>query len=155
MNNSHIALLAVLSFSAVTITRTGTLSDKKLAPIFEAASAGDTAALKAELEKGVNPNKLDQENGLSPLHYAVAGNHLDAIKLLINYKADVNLRSKEKWTPLHWAALMEVPQAAEILIQAGAKRGKKGQKGKKAIDLTKNPEMIKVLKAAQVEPGDS
>jgi len=154
MNSSHIALIAVLSFSAITVASDVTISDKKLAPIFEAASAGDTAALEAELKKGVDPNKLDEESGLSALHYAVAGNHQDAIKLLIKYKANVNLKSKEKWTPLHWAALMEQPEAAQLLIQAGAKRGKMGIKGRKALDLTKKKEVRDIIQKAKVEPGD-
>ena len=154
MDNSRTALLILFSlFTPATASEEVIISQIQLAPIFEAAGNGNLNIISLELSKGVSPNQLDEENGLSPLHYAVANNQIEAIKLLINSGANVNLKSREKWTPLHWAALLDRPEAAELLINSGAKRGIRGQEGRKALDLTTDPNMIKIIKKAKLSVG--
>ncbi|GAB4392422.1 MAG: hypothetical protein Tsb005_06340 [Gammaproteobacteria bacterium] len=52
-------------------------------------------------------NKLDS-NGESPLFWAIRHKHYEIIELLLNFGANVNVRSKKegiKSTPLHWAVI--------------------------------------------------
>ncbi|TET06576.1 ankyrin repeat domain-containing protein [Candidatus Dependentiae bacterium] len=67
-------------------------------------------AVRTELQKGANVNArtksvYDELNGLTPLIQAATWGDLDRVKLLLEYKADVNLRAKNKRgdTALHMA----------------------------------------------------
>ena len=81
---------------------------------------GDLKAVKAYLDKGGNVN-LQDEPGMTPLHYAVNGNwdlgNFDTIKLLIDKGANVNATDDTHYTPLHMCNNAEV---AELLIDHGA-----------------------------------
>lgn len=69
-----------------------------------AAQTGQTKAVRLLLGLG---SKIDQYDGrlLTPLFYAVDGNHLETVTLLLNQKADVNKKcTSREWTPLHSAA---------------------------------------------------
>ena len=70
---------------------------------FAAARKGDTAAVKALLDKGVDVNAKTRY-GATGLSYACDKGHIDVVKLLIERGADVN--SKDTFygeVPLGWA----------------------------------------------------
>ena len=46
---------------------------------------------------------VKDNQGLTPLHIAVANSHKDIAELLISKGADVNAKDKESYTPLHFA----------------------------------------------------
>ncbi|HIM17462.1 MAG TPA: ankyrin repeat domain-containing protein, partial [Dehalococcoidia bacterium] len=81
-------------------------------PIHVAAAAGDLAAIRAELDKGVDVNAKDNE-GRTPLHYAAKYATKQVVELLIPNGADVNAKDEDGWTPLHFAATKEI---VELLI---------------------------------------
>ena len=47
---------------------------------------------------------------VSPLHYAARHNHLDVIKVLVEFGADVNIRGDDGLRPLHYAARFKISQ---------------------------------------------
>ena len=55
--------------------------------------------------------------GFTPLFYAVANNNLDAVSLLIEFGADVNVKSAYGDVPLWYA---NTPECVTMLIEAGA-----------------------------------
>jgi cytochrome c len=64
-------------------------------PLHDASKIGDTNVISDALEKGADVNESD---GIStPLYLAVAGNHVEAAKLLVAKGADANLSAK--WGP--------------------------------------------------------
>jgi ankyrin repeat protein len=65
---------------------------------------------------GATINTTNSPNGLSPLHWAVMGDHKEVAKLLMDKGADVNARSREG-RPLSMAKSVEV---AEMLLAKGA-----------------------------------
>jgi len=79
-------------------------------PIHVAAAAGDLAAIRAELDKGVDVNAKDNE-GRTPLHYAAKYATKQVVELLIPNGADVNAKDEDGWTPLHFAATKEIVEA--------------------------------------------
>ena len=85
-------------------------------PIHVAAAAGDLAAIRAELDKGVDVNAKDND-GRTPLHYAAKYATKQVVELLIPNGADVNAKDEDGWTPLHFAATKEI---VELLINEGA-----------------------------------
>jgi len=88
-------------------------------PIHDAAAAGDLAAIRAELDKGVDVNAKDND-GRTPLHYAAKYATKQVVELLIPNGADVNAKMKDGATPLHVAAQDGHKEIAELLIDKGA-----------------------------------
>lgn len=58
--------------------------------------------------------------GETALHIAAGGGHVEAIKVLINNKADPNQQDIDGETPMHYAALAGQHQALAMLRQSGA-----------------------------------
>ena len=59
------------------------------------ASCGDTAMLSVLIDKGSMLSDAQDNKGLTPLHYAVMGGHLQAAIALIDREADIDIRTTE------------------------------------------------------------
>jgi len=60
--------------------------------------------------------------GLLPLHHAAMNNWTLAVaRLLVNYGADINGRTNQGYTPLHYAAFHGSTEVAEYLVKKGAR----------------------------------
>lgn len=94
----------------------------KYTPFYIAVKKANANIANFLLEKGAN---INAKNGAdveeTPLHYAVRLKQADFIALLLKHKADPNIRDKNGKTPLHLAAINDDLQAAESLINAGAR----------------------------------
>lgn len=88
--------------------------------IHQAALMGDIAKIKSITTD--NPSAVNQkdENGLTPLFWAVYAEQPDAALLLIDLKAKVNATDKSGQTPLHVAVAMDSRKMVEILVSKGA-----------------------------------
>lgn len=102
--------------------------DKKTRPIHIAAAKGDVKALELFAQYKSNPNVKDGV-GATPLHLACFHGHLEAAKLLLNEKTDVNAGTKTKkslvfydadTTPLHAALTSGHAELCRWLIEQGA-----------------------------------
>lgn len=62
---------------------------------------------------------LANQDGFSPLHYAVSRNQLDAVKLLIKNGADLNIKTKEKRPALYYAIYNDNLTMVKTLVEAG------------------------------------
>jgi ankyrin repeat protein len=78
--------------------------------------------LKYFLKKGADPNKANPKTGRLPLTLAATSGTLKALKLLIEYGADVNLKESGKFnaTALIWAAYQGRKDSVAFLIRNGA-----------------------------------
>ena len=93
--------------------------------LFNAALAGDTAALKAQLAAGASPDWADTESGETPLMAACKRGHLDAVRALIGAGANVNATDANGWTPVFKAAYNPeldcgFAPVVQALVDAGA-----------------------------------
>lgn len=61
------------------------------------------------------------QNGLSPIHMASQGDHLDCVRLLLQYNADIDDITLDHLTPLHVAAHCGHHRVAKVLLDKGAK----------------------------------
>ncbi|KAI5719925.1 hypothetical protein M8J76_016696 [Diaphorina citri] len=87
--------------------------------LLEAASRNDIQEVRRLLVKGVSPDSTN-EDGLTALHQCCIDNNEEMMKLLIEFKANVNAEDSEKWTPLHAAATCGHLPLVKYLIQHGA-----------------------------------
>ena len=88
---------------------------------FETASAGD---VRACLRAGADPSariESDFSPAFTPLHWAAANDHADAIAALVEAGADLEARNEDgSTTPLHFAAYWGSADAITALLEAGA-----------------------------------
>ncbi|NRA38075.1 MAG: ankyrin repeat domain-containing protein [Planctomycetes bacterium] len=112
--------------------------------------------LKEALKDGADV-LLTDKNGVSALHFAVRFRHPDAVKILLEYGAEVNLQCKKSGsTPLHRAVtntgapgtagmIAEMREIVKVLLQHGADMQITNKKGSLAIDYAKDTEIIDLL----------
>ena len=88
--------------------------------LMAAAFEGSVRVMTVLLERGANLNRVG-ENGDSAIHLAAFGGHPGAVSLLIQYRADINVRrSSDGTTPLFAAAAQGHFSTVDTLIRAGA-----------------------------------
>ncbi|HEY0428228.1 MAG TPA: ankyrin repeat domain-containing protein [Pyrinomonadaceae bacterium] len=90
--------------------------------------------IKLLLKSGANPNTTNETNYdcNSPLMYSAKYGQIDFVKLLLSYKADVNLKCKSGDTALSLLSWNNTPNYAELLnllIEAGADVNAAGESG--------------------------
>jgi ankyrin repeat protein len=59
---------------------------------------GSIEGVKLFLRRGADPNVIDSQHW-TPLHYAVSGNHLEVVKILIEANANIHLKDLKEMTP--------------------------------------------------------
>ncbi|MDC0307341.1 ankyrin repeat domain-containing protein [bacterium] len=71
-----------------------------------------------------------------PIHAAVSGGNIEAVKQHIAIGTDVNAKkSDDGWTPLHMAAMRGSKEIAELLIAADADVNAKDHDGDTPLDM--------------------
>ena len=90
--------------------------------LHDAASRGDTEAMKKQIEEGADPNEKDDE-GLTPLHHAASrkGPTIEGVRTLVEGGANPNEElDSDGLTPLHLAAMNGDSEFIRILLERGA-----------------------------------
>lgn len=88
-----------------------------------AISKGDVKVVKWYIEyEGIDPNAgwtADQNGNL--LHLAAEANQSSVVEYLIYRCTDVRAMDEHKWTPLHYATVMDNVEMISMLLNAGAR----------------------------------
>jgi hypothetical protein len=116
----------------------------------EVCSAGNVRGLEKILSIGVDVNFADPSSPEgSALHRAVTSDNLEAVRLLLENKADVNSQRNSNWqSPLHRAANKEI---ASVLLSAGADPNLEDASGKSAVVASEMQEKAVVVASTQPE----
>lgn len=61
------------------------------------------------------------QNGLSPIHMSAQGDHMDCVRQLLQYNAEIDDITLDHLTPLHVAAHCGHSRMAKVLLDKGAK----------------------------------
>lgn len=106
------------------LSRPRSVSFDPTAKLYTAAAENDTAELERVLDAGkAEPNCL-YLSGIAPLHVAAAEGHLETIKILVNYGANINILGAEGCSPLEFALRGAHFDCAAFLIKVGAETKK-------------------------------
>ena len=88
--------------------------------LHDSCRSGDLQTVTELIKNKVNINQFD-ENKLTPLHLAVSKGHAEIVQLLLENRADINIKSGEKGlTPLIYGAIHGKLKIMNILIDFGA-----------------------------------
>ncbi|XP_060583022.1 ankyrin-3-like isoform X2 [Ruditapes philippinarum] len=66
---------------------------------------------------GADPNKQNEENGRTALHYAVSHNHVNVVNCLVKRGADVNVEDKDKCRPDDVTLLSNSTEDCKEIVQ--------------------------------------
>ena len=72
------------------------------------------------IKTGGSPDIPTRSDKNTPLSLACHGNQLDALRLLLRYPCDVNVKDKDEDTPLHYTTCLGNYEATNLLLQHGA-----------------------------------
>ncbi|XP_078041947.1 uncharacterized protein LOC144472596 [Augochlora pura] len=115
-----------------------------------AARSQSLECVEVLLKKGGCDPDIEDNDERTPLHLALGRSLLayDVTEFLIKWKANVNKTDKYGYTPLHVAALNELSQCVDILIQHGADLSARTKGGTSALSiiLRKTPTSLNVFK---------
>jgi uncharacterized protein len=105
-------------------------------PLGLASFFGHTDLVRLFLDKGANVNTASRNTQrVTPLHSAVAGQHLEITKSLLHQGADVNAVQEGGFTPLHGAAQNGQLEILELLLAAGADPRTPTDDGKTSFEI--------------------
>lgn len=95
-------------------------AEPKKNDLWAAAKKGDAAVVEALLADGVDVNAAT-EYGVTALHFAADKGHLDVVRVLVEHKADVNVKdSFYGISAIFWAAQRRRADVMGVLLDAGA-----------------------------------
>ena len=114
--------------------------------LHENVLSGDAKAVTEMLQSGIirDINRMSPA-GLTALHQSAIDGNLDCAKALISNGANVNCKDCELWTPLHAAAVTGQEVFVRYLLLSGADPTMKNDKEETPYDITKNPQVRKML----------
>ena len=112
-----------------------------------AAAAGALEQLRSLLDAKTAAAQLDQldESGLAAIHHASDRGQLEAVRLLLEHKASVNVQDSEGQTALHYAALCDHPHVVSLLLEHKADTTVTDNEGQSAADVAGSDVIVKLL----------
>jgi ankyrin repeat protein len=91
-----------------------------MTPLWFAVGRGHLEVTRFLLEQGADPNVAREDTLGPPLVMAAAENRVELVKLLLDFKADINTINYSRRTALHEAAWHSKTEAAMLLLERGA-----------------------------------
>lgn len=93
-----------------------------LTPLAFAVSSGNVEMMRFLVSRGANVNHRAKNTGQTALISAILAARVDAVKTLIELKADVNAAMSDGTTPLKLARKGDQEEIVKLLVDAGAKK---------------------------------
>lgn len=84
-----------------------------------AASRGNAFEIHRLIKLGADPEAID-DNGATPLVYAIANEKINAVRALLSYEPDLDFFTYNGDSPLHITAKYDMVDYGELLIRKGA-----------------------------------
>ena len=103
--------------------------------LWSAARTGDLKAIKHYIKEGGDVNALDKGFQLSAMSWSALHGQTEAVQLLIENGAEVDIKSGDGATPLHSAAFFGRTDVAKLLLENGADVKARNNDGATSVDL--------------------
>ena len=101
-------------------------------PLVDAVRTGNAAQVRALIDKRVDVNAT-QQDGTTPLHWAVDRDRPDIVQMLIRAGANVKAANRYGATPLWLASVNGNPKTIAMLLEGGADAGSANADGETAL----------------------
>jgi len=88
-------------------------------PLMTCARTGNTDAIRLLVEYGAAVNAKEPSQNQTAIMWAAAEKHPEAVKALIEAHADLKARTKQGFTPIHFAARVGDLESVKLLLAAG------------------------------------
>jgi ankyrin repeat protein/GTPase SAR1 family protein len=110
--------------------------------------------LKLLLERAANPNvrNYPKRRHLTPLHVHCQSGRLNAVRLLVEHNAAVNVKDSRGHTPLHVAAKFGHLAIAKFLVSAGADQQATSNNGQTAAELAQGADHLEIAQLLSSDP---
>lgn len=89
-------------------------------PLHFGCKLGGTDSIKSLIQCKAVVDAKSYAEELTPLHVACENSRLTSAQVLLDFKADINALTVDKWTPLHYACNVKNYQLVELLVTKGA-----------------------------------
>jgi len=121
------------------------------------AVRGNAATTKVLLMEGADPNRRDKYEQ-TPLFYAAVHKIPETTRLLVDYKADVNIQDQvgdtAMWYALHEmhnSSVLDRVEMCRVLVGLGLKLEIQNNKGETAVDVAKRKSLLVKLQQVVLE----
>jgi ankyrin repeat protein len=116
-------------------------------PLGLAAFFGHPDTVRLLLARGADVNQVARNAmRVQPLHAAVGGRSLEAVRVVVEAGASVNAAQQEGWTPLHAAVHQKNVELTRYLLAHKADPKQTNDAGKSAIGLAAEEGSVEILK---------
>jgi ankyrin repeat protein len=116
-------------------------------PLGLAAFFGHPETVKLLIARGADVKQVARNPmKVQPLHAAVAGRSMEAVRALVEAGAPIDAHQQEGWTPLHEAVHQGNIEMTKYLLAHGADPKLQNEKGKNAIGLAADEGKLDLLK---------
>ncbi|WP_417336537.1 ankyrin repeat domain-containing protein [Halobacteriovorax marinus] len=129
--------IEVLSYLLERGAKTGAKNKLGADALTIALSSGDAAMARLLLKNGADPNHKWNKHGVTHLMNAARNGHLDALKVLLSFKANINTQDLEGNTALHYAASEGFKSIVSELLRENATKTIKNQQGNSPLELAR------------------
>lgn len=118
-----------------------------------AAKTGNRQLILRYLDAGMNVNVRSAAHQTA-LHFAVVGEQLDMVQMLLTYGAKPNSRNTRGDTPLHLAVTQQDPYATALLLHNGAQPNLANRQGWTSLHLAATDGAAEIFALLEDKGGD-
>lgn len=102
----------------------------------------------------IDVNRVNKSSGITALHHAVLEENFAMVQHLIkDFEADLHIKDRDGWTPLHAASAVGNIRIAQFLLDNGAKASALNNQCEFPVDVAEDEAMEKLLKNVMLGPS--
>jgi len=109
----------------------------KKSELVEMIRKGDHYEIELLLADGADPNQADPEFGIPALGWSALYGDPFAARLLIDFGAELNIKDRDSYRPLHSASFLGHVELVELLLKNGADPNVRGRQNDTPLDSSR------------------